>query len=685
MRVLYGIAIFLGAFLLFAVEPMAAKRLLPALGGSSAVWITCLVFFQTLLLLGYIYAHALTRSIAARWPAVLHVVLLGLAVLLLVLVPLPDLSTASTHPVTAIFCALSVSIGLPFLLLASTSPLLQVWMARRQTGSIPWRLFALSNTGSLLALLAYPSLIEPQLSLHAQRIVWRSAFAVYAVICMTIAARNRQATPVQDAQPDAEPAPSSSFRLRLLWFVLPAVAAMQLCSVTEYLTQNVAAIPLLWVIPLAVYLVSFIVAFELPGVYRRTMVVRLLIVLLGAIAYMLRKADFGLPLVPALGLFIAELFVSCYFCHAEAYRLRPASRSQATLFYLFLAGGGAFGGIFTGIACPVLFQGNYDLGLSFLATAIAIPLTWPKREGKPQRLLWFGITAGMIAAVAMMHVAYARDTVLMERNFYGALRVRQSQFPPQGGTVRMLAYGIINHGTQWFAPGSERIPTTYYAPDSGVGLALNLCCGNRPRNIGVVGLGAGTIAAYGRPGDRITFYEINPAVPPIAQHLFTYLRDSGAQIRIVPGDGRLSLAGEPPQHYDVLAIDAFSGDAIPMHLLTAQAMQIYRRQLAPGGVLVFNVSNLFVDLAPEVALLARDNGMSARFIPTAGNDARGEFPAEWVVASTDSELLNAPQILNAAQAIPPRPDLYVWTDDRSSLLPVLRPQAGVMAILRGGR
>lgn len=711
--ILYGAAIFLGAFLLFAVEPMAAKRLLPALGGSSAVWITCLVFFQTVLLLGYLYAHALTKPWmphpcppAVRRTRWLHIALLAAAVILLVLLPDPDLRSASTHPVTAIFGALSLSIGLPFLLLASTSPLLQIWMAREETGSIPWRLFALSNAGSLLALLLYPALIEPHLTLSTQRFVWIAGFVLYALLCAAIAlrptsqpgtagaplaglseapqpgfptsllggvgeARSRTALPILETWEAKAPIPPSSSRTRLLWFLLPGVGAMQLCAVTEHLTQNIAAIPLLWVVPLAVYLLSFIVAFEASRLYRRWIVVRLLLILLVCLGYMLTKEGVGLPILVSLAFFLTELFLACWFCHAEAYTLRPSSRAEGTLFYLLLAAGGAAGSLFIGIACPLLFDGNYDLGLAFLATAIAIVITWPTRAGWPQRLLWIGITAGMLATVLMMRVAYTRNSILAERNFYGSLRVNQT-VAPIALTIRTLVNGTIKHGTQWFAPDFRRTPTTYYAPDSGIGLALDVCCGNRPRKIGVVGLGAGTIAAYGRPGDHIVFYEINPAVPPIARNLFTYLRDSPAQISTVPGDARLSLAAEPPQHFDVLAIDAFSGDAIPVHLLTTQAMDVYQRQLNPGGILAFHISNQFLDLAPEVAALARASGMDARLIDTPSNDSRGEFQAEWVLVSANEAILNDPEIFNAAQPIPPRPGLYAWSDDRSSLLPILR-------------
>jgi hypothetical protein len=675
-RNLYGLTIFLAAFLLFAVEPMAAKRLLPALGGSSAVWITCLVFFQTVLLLGYMYAHGLARR---SIPAAIHIALLVAAALLL-LIPQPNLAGAAAHPLTAIFAALGRTIGLPFLLLASTSPLLQFWYARQQGTAIPWRFFALSNAGSLLALLLYPSVIETHLALSAQRAAWSVGFALYAILCAILASRARGAAAVPEpsapapATESATPGTAPSARTKLLWFFLPAAAAIQLCAVTQHISQNIAAIPLLWILPLAAYLLTFIVAFEAPRLYSPWLIGRLLIVMLASLAFFLRKTDVGLPILLTIGFFLAEMFLACLFCHGETYRLRPSNPSQSTFFYLLIAAGGAAGSIFVGIVCPLVFDANYDIAVAFFITAAAAVLAaWP--QGLGERILWTCIAALTLVIVVLLHLAYAQS-LLVERNFYGVLRVTESHTPPQALTVRTLSHGSITHGKQWFAPEFRRTPTTYYAEDSGIGLALRFCCPSasampRPRRIGVVGLGAGTLAAYGQPGDTFRFYEINPQVAPIAENLFTFLRDSPAQNAIVDGDARLSLAADPPQQFDVLAIDAFSGDAIPMHLLTTQAMAIYQRQLAPGGILAFHVSNQFLDLAPEVAALAASAGMDARLIDSPANDAVGESRALWVLV-TKNEAFFAQPDLAIAEPIPPHPGLRAWTDDNSSLLPILR-------------
>jgi spermidine synthase len=667
-RILFGGAVFLGAFLLFLVEPIAAKQLLPSLGGSAAVWITCLVFFQTALLCAYLYAHWLACSSNSA----LHLVLLALAVAAAVAWTLRSfvLSDASDYPVTAVFAALGVWIGLPFLALGATSPLLQVWWSRLFAGGIPFRLFALSNLASLLALGVYPSLIEPHLTLEAQRITWTCGFAVFACVSAVLTWQTRTSAnavaPIV-AETDLAPAPLSH---KLLWILLPMGAAMQLSAVTAYLTANVAAIPLLWILPLAVYLLTLIIAFQFPHLLPRAIVTRLLIVMLGSLAYMLSKTETSLPLRVSIAFFLIEVFVSCYFCHSEAYALRPARASQSTLFYLLFAAGGALGAFLIGIASPLLFRFNYDLTITFLVTAmLALAVTW--NGGWSQRLLWSVACIMLAVLVSWLQIAYQRETVAAVRNFYGTLRVRQNHSYP-GAVMRTLLNGTIQHGTQYFGTeGLRHIPTSYYAEDSGVGLALRFCCEGRPRIIGVIGLGAGTIAAYGRPGDRIRFYEINPAVPPIAENVFTYLRDSGAQIQIVDGDGRLALARAEPQRFDVLVVDAFSGDAIPLHLLTTQAIALYRKHLAPGGIIAFHISNKHVDLDAPIALLAKAGGMNAVRVTNDPNDELGEFTSSWMLVGDNSAFFKRPEVALRAHDPESRPGLKVWTDDYSSLLPVL--------------
>jgi spermidine synthase len=672
LRALFGLVVFLSAFLLFLVEPMAARQLLPVLGGSASVWITCLVFFQTALLLGYLYAHWL----AGRRAWLGHLCLIALSSLAAILWAVNGgvAGSGARHPALTVFSALGMWIGLPFIALAATSPLLQVWWARLETGTIPYRLYALSNLASLLALALYPSLVEPYFTLHAQRIVWASGFILFALFSILLTLKSRTASPVMVAAPpeietDGAPAPLSD---KIFWVLLPMGAAMQLSAITSYITANIAAIPLLWILPLGVYLLTLILAFQFRVVLPWPIIARFMVVLLAALAYSLSKTNAGWPLWVSLLFFLLELFFACIFCHSAAVRLRPARSTEATLFYLLFAAGGALGSLLIGIVAPLVSTYNLDLPAAFLVTALlALAVNW--RSAWNQRLLWIVASAAMLLLVFMVRRAYQHNTTVAARNFYASLRVTQDAFSYPGTTIRTLMNGSIQHGTQIFGDNAlSHTPTTYYARNSGVGLALENCCQSRPRNIGVIGLGAGTIAAYGRPGDHICFYEINPAVPAIARNSFTYIRDSAAQVEIVEGDARTSLASEPPRSFDVLVVDAFSGDAIPLHLLTTEALALYRKHLTPGGILAFHISNRHVDLAPPIALLAQSAGMQARRVSVDSLSDPGEYISTWMLVTADPEFFDLPNVASRARAQELKPGLRVWTDDYSALLPVLR-------------
>jgi predicted O-methyltransferase YrrM len=556
------------------------------------------------------------------------------------------------------------------MLLGSTSPLLQAWLVRLEQDRIPYRLFALSNLASLLALALYPTVIEPYITLRAQRAIWGCGFVCFVALAAVLARGVRNVPTISGLTVLPATEPSASTRARCLWLLLPMVAAMQLSAVTSYLTANIAAIPLLWILPLAAYLLTLIVAFEYARFVPRPILTRLLAVMLAGLAYMLAKADVSLPAFVGIAFFLAEMFLACLYCHVEAYGLRPRAARELTAFYLTFAAGGAIGSFLIGIASPLLFSSNYDVAISFFATAlVALLAVWP--ENWSQRLLWSAGSLGLLYVLVLLHAAYRRDTMFAARNFYASLRVKQT-YDEHQHWVRTLSNGTIQHGTQIFAPELRTTPTTYYAEDSGVGLALRYCCGGRARNVGIIGLGTGTIAAYGKPGDRMHFYEINPAVLPIAQHLFTYLRDSPADIGFTEGDARASLAKEAPQDFDVLAIDAFSGDAIPLHLLTTQALAVYRRHLAPGGILAFHISNQHVDLEPAIALLAHAAGMQARTVQSYRNPERGAFNATWVLVTDNAAFLALPEIAGSSRPAEQRAGLRVWTDDYSSLLTLLR-------------
>lgn len=675
LRLLFGATIFLGAFLLFLVEPIAARQLLPVLGGSAAVWITCLVFFQTALLLGYLYAHWLAR----RRLGGLHTLLLAVAAASAVLWVVHTFtgSNGDVHPIRTVFAVLGVSIGIPFLVLAATSPLLQVWWARVESGPVPYRLYALSNLASLLALAVYPTVVEPHFTLHTQRLGWCCGFVVFAVLCAMVAAKTRSGSsePLGTEEDDsaARPAPLTH---KLLWILLPMGGAMQLSAVTSFLTANVAAIPLLWILPLSVYLVTIIVAFQFSRRIQPVLLGRFLIVFLASLGYALSHVDVSWPLWVSLIIFLLEIFLAGLFCHCEAVALRPARASESTLFYLLFAAGGALGSFLIGIVCPYLFSFNYDLPITVFVTALlALAVTW--NSGWSQRLLWSIASVMLLALLVMVHIAAQRETTVAVRNFYAALRVKQNLRYPS--TIsRTLMNGIIEHGSQLFGTDQlRRTPTTYYSPDSGVGLALRFCCAGpdqntpRPRRIGVIGLGAGTLAAYGKPGDAITFYDINPAVVPIARNVFTYIRDSGAKVDIVVGDARNSLTREEPQHFDVLVVDAFSGDAIPIHLLTREALALYRRHLAPGGIIAFHISNRHVDLEPPIAVLAASEGMEARHVHSLGKETPGAYPSTWMLVTDNASFFLQPDLVAHAFYPDTKPGIPLWTDDYSALVPVL--------------
>jgi spermidine synthase len=702
LRIVYGGSVFLSAFLLFLVEPMAAKQLLPVLGGSSAVWVTCLVFFQAALLSGYLYAWWMAKR-GTMW---IHAGLLLIAVAALARQWAAHgglglhggdaqwSSSAPDHPVRTIFLALSATIGPPFVMLGSTSPLLQVWLARREGGVVPYRLFALSNAGSLLALILYPTVVEPRFTLGEQREWWAVGFVVFAALSgwLATSAREGSSGVAERDRAGVDQTQGTGYDRtgtgrRWMWFLLPMGAAMQLSAVTSHLSQDIAAIPLLWILPLATYLMTFILAFEAPWLYRRWVVGRFLAVMLASLGYALAKIDTRLPVGLAVAFFLLEVFVACWFLHAEVYRLRPGSARESTAFYLLVAAGGVAGTFLTGIASPLIFRANYDLAIAFLVTAaLAAVVTW--ENGWAQRVLWCTGCVLLLGLTVLLHREIEQNALLTARNFYGSLRVMAADFDNQGeagekntggsaymetGPVRVLMNGRIRHGMQMMqSPERRQTPTTYYGEDSGVGVALRNCCQGRAKKVGVIGLGAGTVAAYGEAGDQMRFYEINPLVEPIARNLFTYLRDSRAAVTVVEGDGRATLSREGPQGFDVLVVDAFTGDAIPLHLLTREAMEVYRRQLAAGGVIAFHVSNSYLNLAPEIARLADGEGMQSRVVESPAAPAKGAYRATWVLVSEDAGFFDRPGVRGVAMVIKRQPELRLWTDDYSSLLPILR-------------
>ena len=680
----FALAIFLSSSLLFLTEPIAGKRILPLLGGSAAVWTACLVFFQCALLLGYFIAHWLATRVSTRTQLGVYLALLAASLIQLLLAVNPTLSASNTHPISSVLWLLTLLIGLPFVTLSATSPLLQSWYARASSGGSAraYRLFAVSNVGSLLALVIYPWLIEPRVSLHGQGMVLAVGFAGLAVVCGTIAYALRGLRAVGEPVV-AEVAPEllvernaanrrETIADRVLWVALAACGSLLLSAVTNHLSQNVATIPLLWIIPLVVYLLTFVIAFSGSGdgVVPRWLGFVLVVASIAGAGYYLYKGDLFSPILRVISTFTASLFALCLFCHAELYRRRPAP-ARLTTFYFSVAAGGALGAIFVGIVAPYALTGTYELagGLAF-AAVLALVVAWP--SGLPMRVFWSAVVTATVYLIVRDVREDRENSFYRSRNFYGDLHISQNYYDTYRATARTLYHGVIEHGQQMFSPALRTEPTTYYGRKTGVGLSIDLCCGDRPRRIGVIGLGTGTIAAYGKPGDVIRFYDINPAVPPIAQRYFTYLRDSKAKIEIVPGDARISMANEPPQNYDVIAIDAFSGDAIPVHLITSEALELYRRHIRPGGIIAFHVSNRFLRLQPVVKQLADHAGMNSVLISSADDNKIDVFSADWVLVTNSEAFLAHSELDDDKEDIVVPPRLRRWTDDYNSLLPILR-------------
>lgn len=685
MIILYALTIFVSAFLLFLVQPIIAKQILPWFGGSAAVWTTCLVFFQCMLLAGYFYADWTTRRLSARQQAGVHLVLIVMALLLLPIIP--DASwkpLGDEAPGLRILLLLAVTIGLPYFIISTTSPLVQSWFGKSHPGKSPYRLFALSNLASLLALLGYPFLIEPWISTRQQAVNWSFGFVLFAGLIGVLAWQRMRGPNAASYPTDAAPAGHDlvahasppSVRDKLIWIVLSGLASVLLLSVSNHLTENIASIPLMWVFPLAVYLLTFILCFDAKdsaqGWYRRKLFLPLLALMLVVMAWTLADTDFQYRLYWQVAVFATGLFVACMFCHGELVAQKPAAR-YLTTFYLMISIGGAVGALLVGVIAPLTLPAYYELALCLVALAgVATRLTWRKVHVVIS-MIGVVITLFVAASGWVAATAYGKDTIVMTRSFYGTLRVRETPEPSMEYRRRTLIHGAISHGDQYMWAPIKYDPTTYYKENSGVGrilLLLKSLHSEQPRRVGIVGLGAGTIAAYGAKGDVFRFYEINPDVIAIAKRDFTYLSDSKATIEISLGDARLNLEQESAQGFDVLAIDAFSSDAIPMHLITREAVAIYQKHLRASGVIAFHVSNRYLDLKPVIATIAASSGLDVTWVKETYND--GSTRSDWILLANDRTLLDKPEIVGGARVIPPKPNQRLWTDDFNNLLQALQ-------------
>jgi spermidine synthase len=665
----YAASIFLSAFLLFQVQPLIAKFILPWFGGSAAVWSAALLFFQLLLLAGYLYAHCVIRYLKPRQQFWTHASLLLVSLATLPIVPSAMWKpTGSGDPTLRILLLLGATVGMPYALLAATSPLLQAWYVRTHHGAIPYRLFALSNFGSMLALLSYPLIIEPRLALSRQAVLWSAAYGGFVVVCAIAAWRSRSGGENREVQAAGAP---PGLAQRALWIGLAACASILLLAVSSYLTQNIAPIPLLWVAPLSLYLVSFILCFESDRIYNRAIFLPLLVFSLYILTNGNRwyQNDDVKRLIYAL---CGALFVCCMVCHGELARRRPHPR-YLTQFYLMVATGGAIGGLFVVLAAPRLFNSYIELPAGMvLCAALVTCVLWNDVPAArvPALLLTLAFTGYLIRS----EIRESRTYILSARNFYGVLHVRDDPASKGVPAQRLLIHGTINHGSQLKVAGGDRIATSYFGSDSGINRALRTLGERGPVRIGILGLGAGVTATLARAGDILHYYEINPLVAEVAESEFGFWNACPAEKRLFLGDGRLVLESLPDEHLDLLAMDAFSSDAVPIHLLTAEAYRTYIRHLNLDGILAINITNRYLDLAPVIAEAAAANGFTGILVDDAGDEQDYYSPSTWILLS------RAPGFFQHANfqdkftiaKLDRKPGFRRWTDDYSNIVQILQ-------------
>lgn len=678
----FPLTIFLSAFLLFQVQPLMGRYALPWFGGGPAVWTTCMLFFQTLLLAGYAYAHWLGSLREPRRQAFIHIALLALSLSFLPLAPRLGMLGSLGDPSLAILGLLCMTVGGPYLMLASTGPLLQRWFSLSDSHGSPWRLYALSNLGSFLALLSYPFILEPYLRLHTQSWTWSVLYLCFAALCAWTAWHLPRIAPAESAMagPDALP----SIPTILFWLGLAAAGSTILLATTNQISQEIAVNPFLWVVPLSIYLLTFVLTFESDRWYRRS-IFAVASGVLAPIACAVMAAAVALSIEKQLSVYLIALFAVCMLCHGELARSRPA-RSYLTVFYLTIAAGGAIGGMFVALAAPRVFTEYGEFPIGFAAACLLGFVGWLRTGALSQwttrnfsvRIPLMALLLGGLTAVAAFVTNLDHPGVERWRNFYGILRLGETV--DINGRIRQLTHGSIRHGFQYLREPQRRWPTSYYGPHSGVAVAINALDAPH-RRVAVIGLGTGTIAAWGRPGDLYRFYEINPLVEMIARTRFTYLADSKAKVEVVPGDARVLMERElqagARHDYDLIAVDAFSSDSIPMHLLTAECADLYRGRLAPHGALLLHISNRTLDLNPVAQGMAAHLGWKSTLFLSGMDPKTGESSSHWVLLSPDPAFLQKPAVaseafgwplpLSSRKPIPP----IVWTDDFASLWHVL--------------
>ncbi|MCB0320491.1 MAG: fused MFS/spermidine synthase [Bdellovibrionales bacterium] len=672
---IFAATTFVSAFLLFQIQPLIAKAILPWFGGNSSVWTTCMLFFQVTLLLGYLYAHLVVTRLPPRLQGIFHGAMVLASLLFIAILPVRPNNLSTDSPVWIIFLLLFRTVGLPYFILSTTAPLIQAWFSQSSKESSPYWLYSLSNVGSLLGLLTYPFLFEPNLDLVHQSRFWSYGYGVF-VLGITLLALSRlalAAPAIRSHSESIEDAPSLLHHI--LWFLLPCSGSVLLLSVTNHICQDVAVIPFLWIVPLSLYLITFILCFESD----RWFSLRSSLPIYGV--FMLFMSDPHLSGVKAhaaiaVTVSCAALFFGCMVCHGMAAEIKPNSR-YLTRFHLLLSAGGAAGGIFVGLIAPLAFNGFYELPLAFVLTGfLALVGIWSSQLPQFQSQLVRGLCIATFIGISGLLIAQSwagnRHAMKQTRNFFGVLRLTEED--SQRPDFRRLAqyHGKIMHGFQLEREDLSFIPTAYFSENSGIGRTLSILAELPHRKVGVIGLGVGALAVYTRAGDETRYYEINPDVVAQAENDFTYLKNSKDTHTIILGDGRLSLTQEEPQNFDVLIIDAFSGDSIPTHLVTAEAFALYLQHLKPNGIIAMNTTTPF-DVPAVVHALAKQNGLhSGVVLNTAEGEPYGR-KSRWIIATRNNEFW---ETLQAQGNIVPREQyqfpLVPWSDTFSNLFAILR-------------
>ena len=678
----FSLTIFWGACLLFLVQPLIARFILPWFGGGPAVWTTCMLFFQVLLLGGYAYAHFSISRLTPRRQVITHLCLLALAVALLPITPSDQWKpTDGSHAAGHILLLLLACLGLPYLVLSATGPLLQAWFSKANPGVSPYRLYALSNVGSLLALLVYPFVLEPQLARQAQANWWSVGLALYAGLAGWCGYKvwKSAGSDLKPTTTDTDEETPTLTR-RLLWFALPACGVMLLLAITNKLCQDIAVVPFLWVLPLSLYLLSFIISFDSPRWYHRGFWLPLLVFFLGTVTFNLQVAESHPSITPLATIYLSTIFVACMVCHGEVFRLRPSAK-RLTSYYLSISAGGAVGGLFVALVAPFIFPDYFELHLALFLTAALVILvvrqdpTAPFRKGVAS-LAW------MVPFLALAALGYyladtatnsLRGAVSVTRGFYGVLKVTETDKHDPARHLLTIQHGATIHGLQYQSAERRTDPTSYYTSTSGIGRLFRSYKPEGGRRVGAVGLGSGTLAAWGRKGDTFRFYEINDDVARLATSTFTYLKDSKAKTELVMGDARLRMEGEKDQQYDVIILDAFSSDAIPVHLLTKEAFAVYLQHLQPDGVIAVHISNRYLDLQPVVERLAAEFGLSTACISDDYTESWWFYDTTWMLVTKNKALLAKPDVYAATDN--PKPNARkaaLWTDDNASLYSIMK-------------